>query len=477
MTLNPLDSRYKERIAPITDCLGSEAYTKQLVFVEYEWFKYFARQYVYCQKPGGMSVEERWFQQRAESAGQCLGSIPALTDDIDIERIRVLESQLGHDIKAVEYYVKDSIKEAIRSENPSANLKESRKQYDIAELVHIGCTSEDITNVAYAIGLGKAKEQIANRIDCILEVMGVQISVYGSTPMLAHTHGQPASPTTVGKELAVYHQRIKCELKHLKELPIKVKFSGATGNHNALTVILRLNPHKITNSFIESLATLTGVKLVPSDITTQVESHDSIAAILHSITRLNNIMTDLACDMWQYIGKSYFKLKVDRIGSSTMPHKINPIEFENAEGNFGLSNSLLSFMANKLTVSRMQRDLSGSTVKRNLGVALGYAYLGYESIHSGMSKIEAYEEKLNADLFDHEEVIREAVQTFLRVNPDVMQIVKDEFNTDLGPYEIMAVKSQLPEQVIKLLRDSGIFSIDVDEYVGMADRTSIQSIN
>jgi adenylosuccinate lyase len=160
-----------------------------------------------------------------------------------------------------------------------------------------------------------------------------------------------------------------------------------------------------------------------------------------------------------------------------MPHKINPIEFENAEGNFGLSNSLLSFMANKLTVSRMQRDLSGSTVKRNLGVALGYAYLGYESIHSGMSKIEAYEEKLNADLFDHEEVIREAVQTFLRVNPDVMQIVKDEFNTDLGPYEIMAVKSQLPEQVIKFLQDNGIFSIEVDEYIGMADRTSIESIN
>ncbi len=216
---------------------------------------------------------------------------------------------------------------------------------------------------------------------------------------------------------------------------------------------------------------------MPSDITTQVESHDSIAAILHSIIRLNNIMTDLACDMWQYIGKLYFKLKVDRVGSSTMPHKINPIEFENAEGNFGLSSSLLSFMANKLTVSRMQRDLSGSTVKRNLGVALGYAYLGYESIHSGMSKIEAYEEKLNADLFDHEEVIREAVQTFLRVNPDVMQIIKDEFNTDLGPYEIMAVKSELPKQVIKFLQDTDIFSIEVDKYIGMADRTAIEAIN
>jgi adenylosuccinate lyase len=461
MTLNPLDSRYKERIAPITDCLGSDAYTKQLVFVEYEWFKYFARQYAYCQKPGGMSVEERHVRS---------GSIPALTDDIDIERIRVLESQLGHDIKAVEYYVKDSIKAVIGSDNHSVDQ-------NITELVHIGCTSEDITNVAYAIGLGKAKEQIANRIDCILELMGAQVSAYGSIPMLAHTHGQPASPTTVGKELAVYHQRIKCELKHLKELPIKVKFSGATGNHNALTVILRLNPHKITNSFIESLAKLAGVKLVPSDITTQVESHDSIAAILHSITRLNNIMTDLACDMWQYIGKSYFKLKVDRVGSSTMPHKINPIEFENAEGNFGLSNSLLSFMADKLTVSRMQRDLSGSTVKRNLGVALGYAYLGYESIHSGMSKIEVYEEKLNADLFDHEEVIREAVQTFLRVNPDVMQIVKDEFNTDLGPYEIMAVKSQLPKQVIKFLQDSSIFSVEVDKYIGMAARTAIEAID
>lgn len=464
MTLNPLDSRYKERIAPITDCLGSDAYIKQLVFVEYEWFKYFARQYTFCQKRCGSSADTRFQRDNRKS----LASIPALTDDIDIERIRVLESQLGHDIKAVEYYVKDSIKEVIGSHPINLN---------IAELVHIGCTSEDITNVAYAIGLGRAIEQITNRIDCILEVMGAQVSAYGSTPMLAHTHGQPASPTTVGKELAVYYQRIKCELKHLKELPIKVKFSGATGNHNALTVILRLNPHKITNSFIESLAALTGVKLVPSDVTTQVESHDSIAAILHSITRLNNIMTDLACDMWQYIGKSYFKLKVDRIGSSTMPHKINPIEFENAEGNFGLSNSLLSFMANKLTISRMQRDLSGSTVKRNLGVALGYAYLGFESIHSGMSKIEANERKLTADLFDHEEVIREAVQTFLRVNPDVMQIVKDEFNTDLGPYEIMAVKSQLPKQVIKLLQDTNIFSIEVDKYIGMADRTSVESIN
>ena len=453
--LNPLDSRYRQRVSPITKCLGSDAYKKFLVLVEIEWLLYFIK-HLSAVKPS------------YKDAAKLLANINSveLAEQVDLQRIKELENQLGHDIKAVQYYVKELIRAKLAKETEyTQNL--------ICELVHIGCTSEDITNVAYAIGVGRAKKAIICRLKSILIVLEGHIQTYAQTPMLAFTHGQPASPTTVGKEFAVYYERIKSELDSLNNLPIKAKFAGATGNHNALAVIDDLEPHEITNRFVELVGYLYDVPLKPSSVVTQVESHDSIAAILHNIIRINNILTDLACDMWQYIGKSYFKLKVDRVGSSTMPHKINPIEFENAEGNFGLSNSMLSFMSDKITISRMQRDLSGSTVKRNLGTALGYSFIAYESILSGISKIEANKEQIQSDLFNHAEVIGEAIQTFLRVSPDVMANINQEFKVDFGPYEIMR---EMPHQVIEYLNKNKIFNMDADKYLGMAPAIAKDSL-
>jgi adenylosuccinate lyase len=327
-----------------------------------------------------------------------LQGIVAQFDDEAAERIKGIESRTNHDVKAVEYYIKDCI--------AGTSLA------DLSEFVHFACTSEDINNLSHAMMLRDGLMDVwLQEAYELVETVAEQAEILRDTAILAHTHGQSATPTTMGKELAVYVYRWQRQLKQLENQEYLGKFSGAVGNFNAhLAAYPDADWLDISRTFVESFG------LVFNPLTTQIESHDYLAETFHKIIRFNSILLDFCRDMWAYISMGYFKQRTvaGEVGSSTMPHKVNPIDFENAEANIGLSNSILSHLADKLMVSRLQRDLSDSSALRNLGVGIAHSLIALQSALKGMSKVDISQTAIDADLLDAWEVLAEPIQTVLR---------------------------------------------------------------
>lgn len=317
------------------------------------------------------------------------------------ESIKIIEKDTNHDVKAVEYWLKD-------------NLKSNSEIQAVSEFIHFACTSEDINNLSYALMLKEGMEQvIIPSIKMLEKNLSVKAKLYSSIPMLARTHGQTASPTTLGKEFANVSSRISRQIVALATQDYLGKMNGAVGNYNAhYSAYPNKDWHNFSKVFIESLG------LKQNTYTTQIEPHDFMAEIFHSIIRVNSILIDLNRDLWSYISNSYFTQKTlkNEVGSSTMPHKVNPIDFENSEGNLGLANALLAHLSEKLPLSRWQRDLTDSTVLRNIGLALGYSLVAYKSCLKGLDKIEVNQEKINIDLDSAWEILAEPIQTVMRKN-------------------------------------------------------------
>lgn len=379
--ISPIDGRYAEKVKGLSNYFSEYALMQYRSKVEVLYFLELA-EFGIIRK---LSVQEKQFLERLWKQFSVN----------DAEEIKNIEKKTNHDVKAVEYFIKQKI------------TKTSIK--DLMEFVHFGLTSEDVTNLAYGLAITDFLQAVylptLRKVQDALQQFARQ---YKGTVMLARTHGQIASPTTVGKEFAVYAHRLQQQLP-FDALPGKL--NGAVGNYHALQVAY---PKKDWIAFSKKF--IQGLGLVPNLLTTQIESHDGLAKLFHQDDRINNILIDLARDCWLYIGHDYLVQKAvqGEVGSSTMPHKVNPIDFENAEGNLAFANAIFIFLADWLQKSRLQRDLTDSTVQRNIGVAFAHSILGYQSLLKGLGKIIPNTEKLKRDLAEHPEVLAEAMQTILR---------------------------------------------------------------
>ncbi len=386
--LSPLDGRYAAKVSGLKEAFSEYALIKHRLLVEVEWLLALSEWEAIAELRPFTPAEQR--------------RLRALVSGFDVQAaqaVKAIEAETRHDVKAVEYYLK-------------AQLAESGLSAQV-EFVHFACTSEDINNLAYALMLKRGLTEVwlpaARQLQAALRE---RVEQYRATPMLARTHGQAASPTTLGKELAVFAHRWGRQLAQIEGQEYLGKINGAVGNFNAHAVAYpQADWPGFAKNFVESRLGLTF-----NPLTTQIEPHDYMAELCHKLIRFNTIGLDLARDMWLYISKGYLKeaAVAGEVGSSTMPHKINPIDFENAEGNFGLANALLAFMAQKLPVSRWQRDLSDSTVLRNWGVATGHSLLAAQSLQKGLSKISVNKALLQAELDASWAVLAEAVQTVMR---------------------------------------------------------------
>ncbi len=387
-------------VSPVDGRYGSKTIALRSIFSEYGLLKY------------RTIVEVRWLQKLSSTPGiqevpafsqeanHILNEIAANFSEADAERIKEIERTTNHDVKAVEYFLKEKV-----AVHPELNA--------VSEFIHFACTSEDINNTSHALMLKEARETvILPEIRKIIDAIRALAEKYRDIPLLSRTHGQPASPSTMGKEMANVAYRMERQYQQIANVEILAKINGAVGNYNAhVSAYPELDWHQFSESFItESL----GVTWNP--YTTQIEPHDYIAELFDAIARFNTILIDFDRDVWGYIALGHFKQKTiaGEIGSSTMPHKVNPIDFENSEGNLGLANAVFTHLAQKLPISRWQRDLTDSTVLRNLGVGVGYAVIAYSSTMKGISKLELNHEALLAELDQNWEVLAEPVQTVMR---------------------------------------------------------------
>ncbi|EIL97375.1 adenylosuccinate lyase [Rhodanobacter sp. 115] len=386
--LSPLDGRYAGKVEPLRPIFSEFGLMHRRVHVEIEWLLALAAEPGIAELPSFTPAQVKQLHTIADSFGIEKGA-----------RIKAIEATTNHDVKAVEYF----IKERIGSDDALAQAK---------EFVHFACTSEDINNLSYALMLRDAREQVLlPAFDRIIASLRQLAHANADLPMLARTHGQTASPTTLGKELANVVARLERQRKQLAALEVPGKINGAVGNYNAHAITYpELDWRAFSQRFVESL----GLDYNP--YTTQIEPHDGVAEYCDAVRRANIVLIDLSRDVWGYISLGYFKqtLKAGEVGSSTMPHKVNPIDFENAEGNFGLANALLGHFAEKLPISRWQRDLTDSTVLRALGTAFGHTLVALESLQKGLGKLTVNAECLAADLDASWEVLAEAVQTVMR---------------------------------------------------------------
>ncbi|OWO85556.1 adenylosuccinate lyase [Photorhabdus luminescens] len=386
--VSPIDGRYGDKVSAL-----------RTIFSEFGLLKF------------RVQVEVRWLQKLAEcaeikevptfdtDANAYLNEIIANFNEQDAMRIKTIERTTNHDVKAVEYFLKEKV----------AHVPALHK---VSEFIHFACTSEDINNLAYALMLQTAREEVLlpqwrQMIDAIKKMA----NEYRDLPLLSRTHGQPATPSTVGKEFANVVHRMERQYRQLEQVEILGKINGAVGNYNAhIAAYPQVDWHHFSETFVTSLS----IKWNP--YTTQIEPHDYIAELFDVIARFNTILIDFDRDIWGYIALNHFKQKTvaGEIGSSTMPHKVNPIDFENSEGNLGLANAVFGHLASKLPISRWQRDLTDSTVLRNLGVGLGYALIAYQSTMKGLNKLEVNEQHLLDELDQNWEVLAEPIQTVMR---------------------------------------------------------------
>ncbi|PWG65510.1 adenylosuccinate lyase [Sediminicurvatus halobius] len=386
--ISPIDGRYGGKTEALQPLVSEYGLIRHRVLVEVQWLQALAAEPAIPEVPP--------LSERAAKA------LTALALDFDTEaakRVKAIEAATNHDVKAVEYYIKERI-----SEDPELG--------PIAEFVHFACTSEDINNLAYALMLRSARDDVLlPAVDQILARLRGLAEAHADTPMLARTHGQPASPTTLGKEFANIAHRLLRQRQQVAQVPVMGKINGAVGNFNAhVAAYPEVDWPAFAKHYVENLG------LTWNAYTTQIEPHDTIAELFDALARLNTVLTDMARDLWGYIALGYFRQRpVDsEVGSSTMPHKVNPIDFENAEGNLGVANAVLEHLARKLPISRWQRDLTDSTVLRNIGVGLAHGLIAYHATLRGLDKLEVDEARLAAELEDNWEVLAEAVQTVMR---------------------------------------------------------------
>jgi adenylosuccinate lyase len=386
--LSPLDGRYAAKVEPLRAHFSEFGLFRNRIRVEIEWLKALAA--------ASEIAEVAAFSPATIS--ELDGAIAAFSV-ADAEAVKAIEARTNHDVKAIEYWLKDRFK---------ANPEVMR----VSEFIHFGCTSEDINNVSHALMLKEARDAILlPALDAVIARFRDLAHALADLPMLAHTHGQPASPTTLGKEMANIVARLIRARARVAAVSMTAKFNGAVGNYNAhLSAYPTIDWAAFNRRFIESF----GLEFNPYTI--QIEPHDAMAELFDAIARIDTVLIDANRDIWQYISLGYFKqkTKAGEIGSSTMPHKVNPIDFENSEGNLGLANAVLRHLSEKLPISRLQRDLTDSTVLRNMGVAFGYAVLAYDSCLRGLNKLEANPQRLAEDLDACWEVLAEPVQTVMR---------------------------------------------------------------
>ncbi len=387
--LSPLDGRYARKAAPL------RPYLSEFALIRYR-----------------VLIEVRWLQHLADEARIAdIGTLDSPAKDVlneivdkfaldDAKQVKALESETNHDVKAVEYYLRQKLEGV------------SGRHGNLTAFLHFAATSEDINNIAYALMLRDARQRV---LLPLLKTLTIELRAlahrFADLPMLARTHGQPATPTTLGKELANFVYRLERQADLFAAVSIRGKFNGAVGNFNAhVAAYPDADWPEITNRFLESLG------IEPTPYSTQIEPHDWIAEYCQALVRINTVFTALCRDLWGYISLGYFRsrLVAGEVGSSTMPHKVNPIEFENAEGNLAVANELLVLLAGKLPVSRWQRDLTDSTVLRNLATALGHTLVAFDSCQRGLGKLDADPERIAADLVERWEVLAEAVQTVMR---------------------------------------------------------------
>jgi adenylosuccinate lyase len=384
--LSPLDGRYESKIKELKAFFSEEALIKYRVFVEIKYFLFLQTK----------------VPQLTKLSTNDLDNIELIIGNFstnDAERIKATEKITNHDVKAVEYFIKEEFK----------NL--GLEQY--SEFIHFGLTSQDINNTAFPLMIKDALEQvILPGLNEVLVRLNELAEEWKGIPMLARTHGQPASPTTMGKELLVFVERLHLQIQQLKQIEIKAKFGGATGNFNAHKVAYpEIDWRQFGNSFVND-----ALGLSRSQYTTQIAHYDQLAAVFDACARINTIFIDLARDFWTYISMEYFRQKVvaGEVGSSAMPHKVNPIDFENAEGNLGLANAIFHHLSSKLPISRLQRDLTDSTVLRNVGVPFGHMVIALASLNKGLSKVLINVDKMDGDLEANWAVVSEAIQNILR---------------------------------------------------------------
>ena len=384
--LSPLDGRYSNKVSEITKLFSEKALIQKRFIIEIEWLLF---------------VLNESFYKTIKISKVDLNKINKFKNNFDntyARKIKSIENKTNHDVKAVEYFINDHFKKN--------NLQK------FIPYVHLGLTSEDVNSLAYSLMIREIKDETIISINALNKQLKSLASKYKKISFLARTHGQPASPSTLGKEILVFHKRLERQIDQLKSINPMAKWGGATGNyHTILLANKNKDPVKIATKFISKF------KVKHNVITTQIEPHDWIAETCHALIRVNNIVNDLNNDMWMYIANDIFILKTikNEVGSSTMPHKVNPIDFENSEGNIGLANSMLNFFAEKLPISRLQRDLSDSTTLRNIGVAFGYSVISYKSTLKGLQKITPNKNKINEELDNNWIVLSEAVQTIMRL--------------------------------------------------------------
>ncbi|MCF7817010.1 MAG: adenylosuccinate lyase [Kiritimatiellales bacterium] len=385
--ISPIDGRYASKVAELTECFSEYALVRNRVRVEVLWLM------ALCAESAIPECRELTATERNLLMG--------IADDFtpqEAEKVKAIEKTTNHDVKAVEYYLKQKI--------------EGTSLETLAEFLHFACTSEDINNLSHALMLKDGLAALQPHQQEIVDQLKAYSKVWKSVPMLARTHGQTASPTTIGKELAVFADRLARQMQKASAVEILGKLNGAVGNFNAhLSAYPDVDWTALAKGIIEGK-----LGLRQNLFTTQIEPHDYMAELFDAISRFNTILIDLDRDIWTYISMAYFGQKTiaGEVGSSTMPHKVNPIDFENSEGNLGLANAMFGHLSAKLPVSRLQRDLTDSTVLRNMGVGFGYSLIAYQSTMKGLGKLQLREEKLAADLDNAWEVMAEPIQTVMR---------------------------------------------------------------
>jgi adenylosuccinate lyase len=386
--ISPVDGRYGSKTSDLRPIFSEFGLTKYRVTVEVRWLQKLSQT---------KAIEE--VPAFSDAANQVLNTIVSNFTEQDALRIKAIEATTNHDVKAVEYFLKEKI-------------SDNAELHAVTEFIHFACTSEDINNLSHGLMLKECRELILLPAidDILLKIKGLAVE-YKTIPIMCRTHGQPASPSTLGKEMANVYIRLKRQRQQISEIELLGKINGAVGNYNAhLSAYPEINWHQFANEFVNDLG------LTFNPFTTQIEPHDYIAELFDAVARFNTILIDFDRDIWGYIALGHFKQKTiaGEIGSSTMPHKVNPIDFENSEGNLGIANALFNHLAQKLPISRWQRDLTDSTVLRNLGVGFGHTIIAYQSTLKGISKLQVNEANLANELDKNWEVLAEPVQTVMR---------------------------------------------------------------
>lgn len=451
LSLSVVDGRYRQKVDELSSIVSEAGLIERRLKVELAWLLHLAEEPAIG---GAWDLSEavkskltNWFKQVPPDAAW---------------EIKQIEKTTNHDVKAVEYYLRRQLQAAGASDTLPA-------------FIHFACTSEDINNLAYALMLKEAREVIGTQMAELISAVNTKAKAYLNLPMLSRTHGQTASPTTLGKELAVFSHRLAKVYKRFRDAPIEGKMNGAVGNYNAHHAAYpEVDWPRLSKDFIENR-----LGLQQNPLTTQIENHDSMVELAEHIRRFNTILLGFSRDLWSYISLDYFKLALqkDEVGSSTMPHKVNPIDFENCEGNLGVANSLAAHFSDKLPISRWQRDLSDSTVQRTWGTFLGHTLIAYKSFARGFGKITANEEAIRHDLSGRWEVLAEAIQTVMRRYGvvDAYERLKAKTRGQAVSREILKTlideTAELPAAVKTQLLD-----LEPTAYIGLAPQIAAQVI-